>query len=78
VKETKRVPNPPALSYITQEEFRDIFEKSGLSQRQFANRLGISAQQIGRLLTGKRKIKKEISDKVKKLFNVTKIDPLLT
>ena len=52
---------------ITLEDLQEVFARSKLNVRQFANHLGISAQMVSFLLNGKRRIKKEVSNKVRAL-----------
>lgn len=55
----------PNTSLMTREDFQAVFQKTGLSQRQFANNLGVSASMVGWVLNGKRKMTKKISNKVR-------------
>ena len=50
---------------ITKEEFEEVFKKSGLTTSQFANHIGVTRPFVHYLLTGKRKISKKTSDKVR-------------
>jgi len=56
---------------ITREEFLRIFKKASLSQRQFANRLGMSRQAINYIITGKpgrENPSQELSEKIRGKF----------
>ena len=56
---------PPLL---TNGELKILFYNLGVSQNQFANRLGISRQMVNYLLNNKRQISQELSDKIKEEF----------
>ncbi len=53
---------------LSPEEFNQIFETSGLSQRQFANRVGVSQQAISKITKGLGKPSKQLSIKIRAAF----------
>jgi len=53
---------------LRQEEFKQIFEDSGLSQRQFANHLGVTQQAVSKILKGKTRPSKNFSNKIRAAF----------
>jgi hypothetical protein len=67
IQNKREIPAIPTTEnqVITLEEFKEIFEKSQLNVRQFGNHLGISGQMVSYILNGKRRIKKELSEKVR-------------
>ncbi len=55
------------IPVISKDELKTIVKNLGLSQRQFANRFGVSQQMISDILNGKRKMTKEISIKAREI-----------
>ena len=55
-------------SIMTMEEFKEILEKSGLTKKNFANKLGISRQMVSGIYNGKKKITKKISNIIRVKF----------
>lgn len=53
---------------LTHDQFTNIFNKSGLSIRQFANHLGLSATMISQIMKGNRNITPKTSRKIKEVF----------
>jgi len=53
---------------LTKEEFKAILENSGLSNRQFANRINVSPALITRYVNGERVITKKISKRIRDAF----------
>lgn len=53
---------------LTKEEFKAILENSGLSNRQFANRINVSPALITRYVNGERVITKEVSKRIRDAF----------
>lgn len=58
----------PQNDIVTIEELRELIKKTGLSQRNFANKVGVTHQMIGYILRGKRNITKNTSEKIRKAF----------
>jgi len=53
---------------LTKEEFKEILDNSGLSNRQFANRINVSPALITRYANGERIITKDISQRIRDTF----------
>lgn len=53
---------------LTKEEFKEILGKSGLSNRKFANKIGVSPALITRYINGERTITKDISQRIRDIF----------
>lgn len=56
-------------STISHEEFIDIMKRSGLTQKQFANKLGISPALISKVKKGEKPISKELNFRLLELIN---------
>ena len=55
---------PKVFRALTNEEFNEVIRKSGLTIREFAEKLGVSRQTVSYLRSGKKKVSNELTAKI--------------